>query len=315
MPFDSHLAAQFHHIEQFSSFEAALATPEGAAQYAKWMEDPAPWSLPEGLSITDRSIDGPHGTIPVRIYRPEAPLDVARPALLWLHGGAFLFGGLDMNESHVVSAELASRAGAVVVSVDYRLAGDGVQYPVPLDDVVAAWNWLIASADELGTDPARSSIGGASAGGNLATAASMRVRDEGGPLPRQMLLAYPLVHFPIPALDPAVVVEMQALPAMLHFGGGFHEFILHSYIGRITDIPAGYAPGNFALEGMPPAVIAPAEYDELRPSAELFARQLRSVGVPVAVELAEGMVHGHLDRTPGHPAVDRTLRFFATALA
>lgn len=314
MPFDPFLEKQFQHIQRFSSFDDAFSSPEGGAAFAAWQQNPAPWEAPSSVVITDRSIDGPHGPIPVRVYRPAAG-GGDHPGLLWMHGGAFIFGDLDQNESHMVSAELSARANAVVVAVDYRLAVGGVTHPVPLDDVVAAWSWLVASASQLDIDPARISIGGASAGGNLAAAASMRVRNEGGIVPRSMLLAYPLVHFPIPALPPELVVEMQALPPMLHFDQAFNEHIMLTHLGRLTDFPAGVAPGNFALEGMPPAFIAPDEYDELRPSGELFARQLQSVGIEVQVELAEGMVHGHLDRNPSIPAVEKTLRFFAGALA
>jgi acetyl esterase/lipase len=230
-----------------------------------------------------------------------------------MHGGAFVFGDLDMNEAHMVSAELAHRAGAIVVSVDYRLAVRGVKFPIPVDDVVAAWEWLVGNAAELGVDADRISIGGASAGGNLAAAASLRLRSTASP-PRSMLLAYPPVHFPMPALEPETLDEMRVMPPALHFSVAYHEWKTLNYLGRITNVPAGVAPGNFELNGLPPAFIAPAEFDELRPSAELFARQLDSVGVPVTVQLAEGMVHGFLNRTPSLPAVDRTLGFLSGAL-
>ena len=314
MPFDPYLVQQFEHIKDFTSFDDAFSSPEGMARYFQYSADPAPWTMPAGVSTEDRSVDGPHGPIPVRIYR-SAAASADAPGLLWMHGGAFMFGDLEMNESNVVSAELAHRAGAVVVAVDYRLAVGGVKYPVPLDDVVAAWTWLVESASGLGIDPARISIGGASAGGNLATSASMRIRDEGGTLPHAMLLAYPLVHFPVPSLEPEVAAEMLALPPLLHFPVAFHEANLMNHLGRFTNVPAGIAPGNHALEGMPPAWIGVAEFDELRPSGDLFARQLESVGVAVQHHVVTGFVHGYLDRTPSVPAVDAELDFFAKALS
>lgn len=315
MPLDPHLLKQFPLIEKFGSFEEVFGSPGGDAAFFRFLEDPEPWNLPEGLSITEESVPGPHGPVRVRMYRPAARSTVPAPGLVWMHGGAFVGGDIDMNESHMVCAELAARTGAVCVTVEYRLAVGGVHYPVPLDDVVAAFRWFVAAAEEQGVDAARVSIGGASAGGNLATAAAMRLRDEGGPLPTSMLLAYPLVHFPVPALEQQTLAEMTVLPPMLNMGPSFHESAISGYLGRITAVPAGVAPGNFALEGMPPAFLAPDEYDELRPSAELFARQLAASGVSVDVELAEGMIHGHLNRTPSLPAVEKTLRFFAAALA
>ena len=102
---------------------------------------PEPPALPAGVTVASLEIPGPHGPVPVRTYRPAG---AAGATLLWVHGGGFRHGDLDMPEAHLVSAELASRAGAYVVSVGYRLAVDGVRYPVPLDDVFAAWGWASA---------------------------------------------------------------------------------------------------------------------------------------------------------------------------
>jgi acetyl esterase/lipase len=316
MPLDPWLLKQFKHLRDLPPFDATagFADPKIAARFAAFARDPEPWVLPDAVTVTDTVIAGPHGPIPLRLYRPAGEASGPRPALLWMHGGSFVSGDLDMNESHMVSAELAVRAGAVVVAVDYRLAVGGVKYPVPLDDVVAAWQWLVTEAVALGADPARLDIGGASAGGNLAAAAAMRVRDEGGVLPRAMLLAYARMHFPTPSLDIDMLEQMTALPPILRFPPSFHEWSMRTYLGRITDIPAGVMPGHFALTGMPPAVIAPAEYDDLRASVDLFVRQLADSGVPVQVQLGEGMVHGYLNRAPSIPAVDRTLDFFADAL-
>lgn len=314
MPLDPHLLRGFEHIRHIPSFPAMFADPAAQAAFARFLEDPAPWSPPATVTTEELAAPGPQGPVRVRVYR-DAEAEAPGPGLLWMHGGAFRMGDIDMNESSMLSAELARRAGAVVVTVDYRLAVDGVRYPVPLDDVVAAWEWFVGAAAGLGADPARLFIGGASAGGNLATSASMRVRDADGVLPAGMLLAYPLVHFPVPALDEEVVVEMAGrVPRMLRFDPAFHVDTMLNYLGRLTDVPAGIAPANFDLHGMPPAWLVPAEFDELRPSSDLFALQLEEVGVPVRVQLAEGQIHGHLNRTPTLPAVDRTLDFFAEAL-
>jgi acetyl esterase len=248
------------------------------------------------------------------VYRPPASTGEA-PGLLWLHGGAFVTGDLDMAEAHVVSAELASR-GAIVVSVDYRLASETVHYPVPLDDVHAAWRWFAEATNDLGTDPRRLAIGGASAGANLAAAVAMRVRDDSGILPTVMLLAYPVVHFPVPALSDGLAAEMRQLPRMLRFTVADIIDITRWYLGRLTDIPTRTMPGHGNLEGMPPTRIVLSEYDDLRGSGELFEEQLREVGVPVQSTVAAGMLHGHLNLPPAAqmPEIERSLDFLAAGL-
>nr|WP_255672707.1 alpha/beta hydrolase [Glycomyces amatae] len=261
-----------------------------------------------GVAVEDLSIDGPHGPIPLRLYRPEAP---AGGALLWAHGGGFRHGDLDMPEGHIVSLELARRASVVVASVDYRLAESGAnRHPVPIDDVHAAWTWLCER------DPARggpAAIGGASAGAALALSATLRARDAGPRLPDAMLLAYPFAHYPNPAPSPALSAEMAGLPFRFEAEGV--EEMVRNYVGRISDVPADALPGAARLDGLPRALLMAAEYDDLRSSAELLERQLREVGVPVEPYLALGMTHGHLNHSPKVAEVDRSLDFFANGLS
>lgn len=136
MPLDPFLAGKLRLMAdlRYENF----GDPEVYARWLEFHEDPTEWVAPD-IGIEDTAIDGPHGAIPVRVYRPRS---APAAALLWAHGGGFAGGTLDMAEAHVVAAEICSRADALVVSVDYRLAIDGVRYPVPLDDVQAAWRWL-----------------------------------------------------------------------------------------------------------------------------------------------------------------------------
>ena len=313
MPVHPLIAARFPLISQISNLEEALSNPEAALAKAAYEAPYASYSLPD-VTIESTSITGPYGDIPMRVYRPPASSGQA-PGLLWLHGGAFVTGDLDMAEAHVVSAELASR-GAIVVSVDYRLASETVHYPVPLDDVHAAWGWFAKATNDLGTDPRRLAIGGASAGANLAAAAAMRVRDDSGILPTVMLLAYPVVHFPVPALSDGLAAEMRQLPRMLRFTVADIIDITRWYLGRLTDIPTRTMPGHGNLEGMPPTRIVLSEYDDLRGSGELFEEQLREVGVPVHSTVAAGMLHGHLNLPPAAqmPEIERSLDFLAAGL-
>ncbi|HWS37915.1 MAG TPA: beta-galactosidase [Actinoplanes sp.] len=262
---------------------------------------------------SDLEVAGPHGAIPVRVFEPAG---AAGTVLVWAHGGGFRHGALGMPESDHVGAELARRANAIVFSVGYRLAVDGVRYPVPADDVHAVWEW-VAARDDL---PARKAIGGASAGAALALTSALRTRDfaiegdkagmkggkgeEGreGAGPDLILLAYPFVHFPVPTL-----------------GLGRHqediEDMVRNYVGRISDLPPEAFPGAARLDGLPPVHILLSEHDDLRPSGELLERQLRDVGVEVESFLARGSTHGHFNRPLEEPEpVDVSLGFFASAL-
>ena len=115
----------------------------------------------------------------MRVYPADAATARPTPGLVWAHGGGFAAGDLDMPEADWVARSLAAR-GVTVVSVDYRLVGDGCRYPAPSDDVLAAWRWTLAHAEELGVDPDRLAIGGASAGANLVAGAVLRMLHPGG---------------------------------------------------------------------------------------------------------------------------------------
>jgi acetyl esterase len=301
------IAARLPLIADIAPGTPAELMPETALAFGAPYGDYAP---PQ-VTVEDASVDGPHGPVPVRIYRAADAEGGAR-SLLWAHGGGFTGGDLDMPEAHVVSLELAARLRGVVVSVGYRLASEAVHHPVPVDDVAAAWSWLRASAEDLGIDPERAAIGGASAGGFLAAAAALRTVAS-AEAPASVLLAYPALHFPNPAVEDALAAELRDLPPVLRFFPQVVTAIFATYLGRITDIPAAETPGLADLTGYPPTRIVVAELDDLRGSGELFAQQLASRGVPVELTVAEGMLHGHLNIPPvaDLPEIARSLEFLA----
>ncbi|MGP3964288.1 alpha/beta hydrolase fold domain-containing protein [Nonomuraea sp. 3N208] len=304
MPFDPFLAEKLDLVRGLSREDLA-ADPASQQKMADYMRDPSEWALPPHVVVEDLQVAGPHGQIPIRTYRP-----IGRPAtasLLWAHGGGFSGGDLEMPEAHVVSAELAARAGAFVASVGYRLAQNGVRYPVPLDDVDAAWHWLTTEA----MPGRRAALGGASAGAALALATALRARAQRAA--DLLLLAYPFAHYPNPALDDATSAEMTALPPFMRFPTAAIEGMVRNYVGRISDLPPDALPGAARLAGLPATHILLSEYDDLRASGELLERQLREAGVPVSTFLARGMPHGHLNRTPSLREVDASLGYFAAA--
>lgn len=263
-----------------------------------WQEQRAADYEPPHVDVEDRQLPGPHGPIPVRIYRPAARHENA-PLLVWCHGGGWHRGGLEMREADATSREVCLRADAVVVSVDYRLAQQGVHFPIPHDDVVAAIRWAMQHTEELGASARHITVGGGSAGANLVAGAMLRLRDEGAPLPALAALVYPVLHPQSPAPSPQLAEVLPKLSPLMGFVPEVLTPLVENYLGAPLDAATPYAfAGIGELDGLPPVYILNSEYDGLRASSEKFARQLQSAGVPVEVEMISGAFHGALNR-PG----------------
>ena len=309
VPIDPVVASKFHLLEGIESFEAGLADPGTRARLDAFMSmTDAP--APPAVDVRDDAASGPHGRVPVRIYSPRGATDL--PCFVWLHGGAFRMGDLDMPEADRTAREICARADAVVVSVDYRLCVGGVTYPVPHDDVVAAVRWVRENAAALGADADRISLGGASAGGNLATGAALRLRDEEGWVPAALLLAYTTFHAVVPPAAPSLAPLLDEIPTLLRFLPATRRGITENYLGGPASTADGYAmPGNAVLEGLCPVLLLNSEYDDLRASAEVFAGQLAVAGIDVRQVLVRGMLHGFLNLHADVGPVDRALDLMA----
>src|SRR5215207_3797604 len=310
MPVHPVVASKFHLLEGIESFEKGLADPTLRARLDEFMSvtDAPP---PPVVDVRDDAAPGPHGPVPVRVYAPVGGGTDA-PCLIWLHGGAFRMGDLNMPEADWTSRQVCERAGAVVVSVDYRLCVGGVTYPVPHDDAVAAVRWVRENAAALGIDPARISLGGASAGGNLAACAALKLRDEDGWVPAALLLAYTTLHAVVPPPSPSLAPLLTEIPRILRFLPEERRGITENYLGGPAGRADGYAmPGNSVLEGLCPVLLLNSEYDDLRASAEVFAGQLAAAGVDVRQVLVPGMLHGFLNLHPGVEPVDAALALMA----
>ncbi len=260
-------------------------------------------ALPEAARVEEVSIPGPHGPIGLRRYSANA----ATAALVWLHGGAFAFGDLDMPEADWVARQLAVR-GVTVCSVDYRLATDGRMHPVPGDDVLAAWRWATGGQQPFGNLPVH--LGGASAGGCLAAATAKRLRDSGEPLPVSLVLAYALVHAELPAPSDGLRRALQSPPlGAFLFDADTLRLIVLNYVGdeRVFADPHAFA-ANGDHAGLPPTFLLNAECDTLRSSAEAFAEALAQAGVDVAVTTEPGTAHGYLNEPrleTAHRSIER----------
>jgi acetyl esterase len=294
MPLHPCFADRLHLLEGIESIEAALDDPQQAPRLAEFMSQEGATAPPDA-DVRDEVTAGPHGPVRVRIYTPLGEIDGDRPGLVWVHGGGFRMGSIDEPMTDVVARELCARAGAVVVSVDYRLAVDGVCYPVPHDDVVAALRWTRQHARELGMDPGRISVGGDSAGGNLAAGAVLRLRDDDRWTPAALLLVVPTLHPVVPPLSPSLRAAVSGLPELLRFLPDDVAQMHRNYVGGAESSADGYAmPGIATLDGLCPTLVVNAECDDLRASGEAFVASAARAGVDVQQVTAPGMLHGFL---------------------
>jgi len=240
---------------------------------------------PEVLGrVEDLSIPGPGGDIPVRLYASEH--GGLRPALVYFHGGGFVFGNLDTHDG--VCRAIAKQSGAVVISVDYRLSPEH-KFPSAVEDSHAATVWVAANAERLGIDAYRIAVGGDSAGGNLAAVVAMRCRDAGGPALAAQVLLYPVTDYSTYETD-----------SHRQFGGdyfltrGAMDWFTGHYLASSDQKLHPEASPLLAsnLSGLPPALVITAEFDPLRDEGEAYARRLQQAGVPVTVNRYPGMIHG-----------------------
>ena len=229
------------------------------------------------VSIEDRDAGG----VPVRIYRPSP--DPHLPVIVYFHGGGWTIGSVEQYD--LVTRQVANATGAVVVSVDYRLAPEH-PFPAPIDDCWQALQWTAAHAASFGGDPQRLAVMGDSAGGNLAAVCALLARDAGGTAIAMQVLVYPVVDC---VLD---------TPSYRENGKGYlltrddMEWFFACYTAGTTD-PADWriSPLRADLRGVAPAVVITAEYDPLRDEGDEYARRLHAAGVAVTHLPYEGMIH------------------------
>ena len=263
------------------------------------------------VAVRDVAIDGPHGDVPGRVYRRPDATGATGAGLVWVHGGAFIGGDLDMPEAHWVSLALAAR-GTTVVSLDYRKALRGVHYPMPSDDVLAGWCWTAAHADELGIDPGRLHLGGASAGGNLAAGVTKRLRDGAGPLPVSLVMVYPVVHAVLPPLSAELEATLAADEATTTAATDTFRDMARQYAGSDAALDDPYAfAASGDVAGQPPVLVLDSETDFLRASGEAYAQALAAAGVAVTVVTEPGTSHGHVNG-PDMPGALASIERLAT---
>ncbi|MGA5540866.1 alpha/beta hydrolase [Mycobacterium sp. NPDC051198] len=246
-------------------------------------------------NVEDRTVPGPAGEIPVRIYHPADPEPgTALPVLVYFHGGGFVLCDLDSHDS--CCRRLANGIGAIVVSVDYRLAPEH-PYPAAVEDAWAATEWTAAHAVELGGDPARIVIAGDSAGGNLAAVIAMTARDRGGPAIAFQLLIYPVVDQRRKSSLSSPHTKSGVLTAE-HMQWFTAQYLGAS--GAQAEVSASPILGD--LTGLPDAHVLTGALDPLCEEGEEYARLLAAGGATVSVRRYERGFHGFFNLADHLPA-------------
>ncbi len=238
------------------------------------------------LHVEDRSIPGPLGSIPVRVYRPTD--EPKLPMVLYYHGGGFTFGDLDTHDA--LCRKISNHSGAIVISVAYRLAPEHV-FPAAVEDAYAALEWAAQKGGEISGDSGRIAVAGDSSGGNLAAVVALKSRDLNGPKILLQVLYYPTIN----------MADLRT-KSMEEFAEGYFltralaQFNYSQYIPTAAERSLPYASPILASDhrGLPPALIIVAGFDPLRDSEEAYARKLADAGVPMRLSHYEGVVHGFL---------------------
>jgi len=236
-------------------------------------------------AVVEKVIQTPDRALNVKIYSPrQFAKDGLQPALVWFHGGGFVFG--DLYTAGATCRQLANRCSCVVVAVEYRLAPEASLHD-GIRDCVQAFQGVAAEAEDLGIDADRVAIGGDSAGGALAALVAQRCKSEGGRQPAAQMLVYPATDL---SRDYSVVAGSH-----LPMAAEGIEW-LQSRISRLTDLndPTISPLLSDNLVGLPPAIVLTAGFDPLREEALAYARRLASNGVAVRLIHFPGQFHGFL---------------------
>ena len=288
-------------VDQMSALPPleTLSVPEARARSEEMMKRFGPGE--PVAEVRERTVPGPAGEIPVRFYVPagHAPF----PVLVFFHGGGWVVGSLETTDFYCRA--VTNAAGCVVASVNYRHAPEH-RFPAAAEDAYAATKWIAENAATLNVDAGRLSVGGSSAGGNLAAVTAVLARDKGGPTIRAQVLSVPVMDFNFDTKSYRDNAHDYGLTrsAMQWFwnhylqseADGAHP---HASPLRVKD-----------LGGLPPAFISTAEYDPLRDEGAAYAKRLREAGVAVEHRDYPGMVHMFL----GPDSVPDIARFLQGAL-
>lgn len=279
---DPEVAVMLHLMPPLATDETVPVEAYRQRMRDMYERDPtAPVELP---SVKDLEISGPAGTIPLRVYAPT--VGGTLPVVVYYHGGGFTLGDLDTHDR--ICRRLARASGAIVISVDYRLAPEH-PFPAAVEDAFTALSWVHDHAAELGGDPERLAVAGDSAGGNLAAVTALRARDEGTPPLVFQLLVYPPTN--LAEFDTA---SHETFREGFGLSRRFMELNRSRYVPDEEERRDPLVSPLLArdLSGLPPTLIITAQFDPNRDEGEAYGHRLQAAGVPVTISRYEGVIHG-----------------------
>lgn len=249
--------------------------------------------MPDDVEVSEQMVTGHEGDPDVRlkIYRPVG-LAARLPAMYWIHGGGMVL--MDADGDDLACAMTAARHGCLVVSVDYRLAPE-TPAPGPVHDCYAGLAWLAANADDLGIDPARILIGGASAGAGLAAGTALLARDLGGPVVAGQLLRYPMLDHRNETASSYAITDQR----VWNRSGNVAAWA--AYLGGAAPTPYSSPTTADDLSGLPPAYINVGTLDMFMDEDIAYAQELNRAGVPCELHVYPGAFHASNGFVADHP--------------
>jgi acetyl esterase len=270
-------------VEKLTPAEARTQpTPADAVKAVLKGQGKSTEPMPVG-KVENRTIPGPAGQIPVRIYWPSRG-NSPFPVVHYIHGGGWVIADLDTYDSS--PRAIANAAKAIVVSSHYRQAPEH-PFPAAHADSFAAYQWVLANVASLGGDPKRIAVMGESAGGNMAAANTLLARAKGLPMPVHQVLVYPVANygFDSPSYQENAKAKPLGKDGMQWF---FEKYLTNPQQGQdplisLIDVKD--------LKGLPPATVITAEIDPLRSEGKRYADLLQQAGVPVDYKNYDGVTH------------------------
>jgi acetyl esterase len=282
-------------------------TPQQARQQMRDIRAALKQPIPSVAEVRDLTAPGPHGDIPLRLYRRAAArTGDQQPAVLFFHGGGWVFGDIETHDN--LCRALANSGECTVISVDYRLAPEH-KFPAALDDCWAALLWSVKNSDALMLDRTKLAVAGDSAGGNLAVVTAMLAKEKGEPRLAQQILLYPVTDLRMGTDSYREQATYNLTPASMRW---FRDH----YLNGSADIADWRASPLLAKDvaSLPPTFIAVAGCDPLHDEGVAFAQLLERNGVPVTLKEFPGQMHGFASMSGFLKAADEVIAEMGTAL-